>query len=130
MQLKSVDDKQPQIDALEALLLRPDVDAATRRRIEQEIRMIGAGVSGERDAAYEIEFHLGSHENQMTIHDLRIECGGRVAQIDHLIINRLLDIWVCESKHFAEGVAINSVSETAHAFVSVRLTPPTAGSVG
>ena len=111
MQIKSADDKQPQIEALETLLLRPDVDGTTRRRIEQEIRMIRAGVTGERDAAYEIEFHLGSHKNQMTIHDLRIECDGRVAQIDHLIINRLLDIWVCESKHFAEGVAINEHGE-------------------
>ena len=111
MQIKLADDKQPQLDALEALLTRPDVDGATRRRIEQEIRMIRAGVSGEREAAYEIEFHLGSHKNQMTIHDLRIECDGRVAQIDHLIINRLLDIWVCESKHFAEGVAINDHGE-------------------
>ena len=111
LQIKSADDKQPQLDALEALLARPDADMATRRRIEQEIRTIRAGVMGERDAAYEIEFHLGSHKNQMTIHDLRIECDGRVAQIDHLIINRLLDIWVCESKHFAEGVAINEHGE-------------------
>ena len=111
MQIKSADDKQPQIDALEALLPRPDVDGTTRRRIEQEIRMIRAGASGERDAAYEIEFHHGANKNQMTLHDLRIECDGRVAQIDHLIINRLLDIWVCESKHFAEGVAINEHGE-------------------
>ena len=101
MLIKSADDKQPQIDALEALLARSDVDAQTRRRIEQEVRMIRAGASGERDATYEIEFHLATNKNQMTIHDLRIECDGRVAQIDHLIINRLLDIWVCESKHFA-----------------------------
>jgi hypothetical protein len=111
VQIKSADDKQPQIDALEALLLRPDVDGTTRRLIDQEIRMIRAGVTGERDAAYEIEFHLGANKNQMTLHDLRIECDGRVAQIDHLIINRLLDIWVCESKHFAEGVAINEHGE-------------------
>ncbi len=111
MLIKAADDKQPQIDALEALLARPDVDGPTRRRIEQEIRAIRAGASGERDAAYEIEFHLGANKNQMTIHDLRIEVDGRVAQIDHLIINRLLDIWVCESKHFAEGVAINDHGE-------------------
>jgi len=111
MLIKTTDDKQPQIDALEALLGRPDVDAQTRGRIEQEIRTIRAGVSGERDAAYEIEFLLGDNRNQMTIHDLRIELDGRVAQIDHLIINRLLDIWVCESKHFAEGVAINEHAE-------------------
>jgi hypothetical protein len=111
MLIKSADDKRPQIDALEALLARPDVDAQTRRRIEQEIRSIRVGASGERDAAYEIEFHYGESRNRMSIHDLRIEVDGRVAQIDHLIINRLLDIWVCESKHFAEGVAINERGE-------------------
>ena len=111
MQIKSADDQQPQIDALEALLPRPDVDGTTRRRVEQEIRMIRAGATGEREAAYEIEFHLGANKNQMTLHGLRIECDGRVAQIDHLVINRLLDIWVCESKHFAEGVAINEHGE-------------------
>jgi hypothetical protein len=111
MLIKSADDKQPQINALEALLARPDVNAQTRRRIEQEVRMIRAGASGERDAAYEIEFLLGDNPNRMTIHDLRIELGGRVAQIDHLIINRVLEVWVCESKHFAEGVAINDHGE-------------------
>jgi hypothetical protein len=109
--IKSADDKQPQIDELEALLGRSDVSLSTRRRIEQEIRAIRAGASGERDAAYAIEFNYGSNKNRMTIHDLRIEVDGRVAQIDHLIINRLLDIWVCESKHFAEGVAANERGE-------------------
>src|SRR5450759_1036572 len=99
MLIKAADDKQPEVDALEALLSRPDVGRERRARIEQEIRSIRAGVSGERDAAYEIEFHLAANKNQMTLHDLRVECDGRVAQIDHLIINRLLDIWVCESKH-------------------------------
>ena len=111
MLIKAADDKQPTIDALEALLARPDVDAPTRRRIEQEIRAVRAGAAGERDAAYEIEFHYGANPNRMTIHDLRLEVDGRVAQIDHLIIDRLLGIWVCESKHFVEGVAVDEFGE-------------------
>jgi len=43
MQIKAADDKQPQIDALSALLARPDVGPATRRQIETEIRRIRAG---------------------------------------------------------------------------------------
>jgi hypothetical protein len=82
-----------------------------RRRIDLEIKRIRAGVAGERDAAYEIEFALSESRNRMTIHDLRLEVGGRVAQIDHLVINRLLDFWVCESKHFSEGVAVNEHGE-------------------
>jgi hypothetical protein len=111
MQIKEADDKQPQIEALKALLARPDVDRHQRGRIESEIRTIEAGQAGERDAAYQIEFYCGNNPNYMTIHDLRIECNGRVAQIDHLLISRLMEFWVCESKSFREGVAINERGE-------------------
>lgn len=107
MLIKSVDDKQPQIDALEALARRPDVNAETRHRIEIEIKKVRAGIAGERDAAYEIEFVLGRSPRWAIIHDLRLEVAGRVAQIDHIVINHLLDVWVLESKHFSEGVAVN-----------------------
>ena len=56
MRIKRADDKQPQLDALTALLARPDLDARVRQEVEQELRTVQAGVSGERDAAYEIEF--------------------------------------------------------------------------
>jgi hypothetical protein len=111
MQIKAADDIQPKVRTLEALLSRPDVDARTRDGIEQEIQNVRRGASGEGDAAYAIEFEYGKNQNRITIHGLRIEVDGRVAQIDHLIINRLLDIWVCESKNFAGGVAINEHGE-------------------
>ncbi len=111
MQIKAADDKQPDLDALAALLERPDVAAPTRRQIEQEIRRMRAGAAGERDAAYQIDFHYGASRNYVTIHDLRLEVGDRVAQIDHLVLTRLLDIWVLESKHFADGVAVNDHGE-------------------
>jgi hypothetical protein len=38
--------------------------------------------------------------------DLRIEHRGRVAQIDHLLINRWLDIFVLEPKNYDYGVKI------------------------
>jgi hypothetical protein len=111
MQIKSADDKREQISELKALLRRPDVPPYTRERIDEEIRNMLAGLKGERNAAYEIEFHSHDNPHVMTIHDLRITCDGRVAQIDHLIINRFLDIWVCESKAFSEGTSINKYGE-------------------
>jgi Nuclease-related domain len=116
MQLKGADGRGSDIAELESLLGRSDIAADPRRRIEQEIRLIRAGEAGERDAAYEIEFHYGRRTNRVTIHDLRLEVGGRVAQIDHLVIDRLLTIWVCESKHFAEGVAVNDHGEWSRFF--------------
>jgi hypothetical protein len=111
MQIKAADDKTPDLDALRALLGRSDVNDEQRQRIDREVRNIQSGLRGEQDAAYEIEFHYGQSRNWMSIRDLRVECDGRVAQIDHLLINRVLEIYVCESKRFGEGVAINEQGE-------------------
>jgi hypothetical protein len=116
MQAKAADDREQDVAALEGLLKWPQVDARTRTRIEQEIRSIRVGAAGEREAAYEIEFHFGATPNVVTIHDLRIEHDGYAAQIDHLIINRVLQIWICESKHFSEGVAVNAQGEWTRYF--------------
>ena len=111
MQIKSADGRRPDLLALEQLLHRPDVPRPTCKRIETEIRNTQAGERGERDAAYQIELYFGRSENWATIHDLRIEVDGLAAQIDHLLINRLAEVWVCESKSFAEGVSINEHGE-------------------
>jgi Nuclease-related domain len=111
MQIKAADDKKPDIAVLEGLLSRPDVSRETRDRIQHEIESIRGGEKTERSAAYEIEFHYAANPNVMTLHDLRIEFGGRVAQIDHLIIDRLLEIWVCESKSFSGGVKVDEYGE-------------------
>ena len=111
MIIKVADEKKSQIATLEALAVRRDVSPDVRKRIEQEIRNMRAGIKGEEEAAYEIDFHFGTTKNYAVIHDLRIEVEGWVAQIDHLVIGRFLDIWVCETKNFCEGIAINEQGE-------------------
>ena len=118
MIIKFADDKQIQLSAIKSLLTHPDADATKKKRIEQEIRNIQAGIRGEEEAAYEMKVHYGDSKNWMIIHDLRIEHGDLVAQIDHLVINRFLEMWVCESKHFSEGVAINEHGEFSAFFGS------------
>lgn len=111
MIIKSSADRSQDIALLQSLLAHPEADASRRERIEQEIRFIRAGLKGEAEAAYEINFALKDSDKWAVLHDLRIEHQGRVAQIDHLMVNRLMDVWVCESKHFSEGVAINEHGE-------------------
>lgn len=111
MIIKEADEKKSQIATLEALVTRRDASPDVRKRIEQEIRNIRSGIKGEEEAAYEIDFHFGATKNYAVIHDLRIEVEGWVAQIDHLLIGRFLDIWVCETKSFCEGIAINEQGE-------------------
>jgi hypothetical protein len=75
-----------------------------RSRFERDLALTLAGMDGEKEAAYYIDFHLKDSRNWMVIHDLRLEWDGRVAQIDHLIINRMLEMYVVESKNLKTKV--------------------------
>ena len=70
-----------------------------------------SGIKGETDAAFQINFHYEDSHKWAVIHDLRLEFEGHAAQIDHLLINRFLEIYVCESKRFAEGIGFNEHGE-------------------
>lgn len=97
---------------LERLLKIPGITAQQRKDIETEIKKIKAGDKAEAETAYELDFHFGEgKKNVAVIHGLRLEVDGRVAQIDHLIIGRVLDLHVIESKAFGGGVAINEHGE-------------------
>jgi len=108
MIIKSADSRDGDIAILEALLKHPDASAQIRKNIETELRFIRAGVKGEKDAAYEIDFYFQKTKNIAVIHDLRIEHEGRVAQIDHLLINRVLEVDVCETKNVSQGLAVDA----------------------
>lgn len=107
MQLKTADDRAPDIEALEALSHRPDVDARVARMIEDEIWSIRLGAQAEFDAAYQLDFDLKESSRWAVIHDLRLDIEGQVAQIDHLVISRMLEVFVCESKSYSGGVKVN-----------------------
>jgi hypothetical protein len=116
MLIKQADDKSSSIALLSSFLSRADVTADTKQKIEVELRNMRSGLRGENDAAYEIDFSFGKSENWMLIHDLRVEHKGRVAQIDHVLINRLMEVYICESKRFCEGIAVNEQGECATFF--------------
>jgi hypothetical protein len=71
-----------------------------QKRWEKELACRRAGLEGEKEATYHIDFHLTAQPNWAVLHDLRIVCNDRVAQIDHLLISRLFEIYVVESKSF------------------------------
>lgn len=101
------------VDIERLLALAGHRNATTRHRveIEEEIRRLKAGDRGESSAANHLRTFFGESKDWIVIHDLRLEHRGVVAQIDHLLIGRLLDVWVCESKHVANGVKINDHGE-------------------
>jgi len=113
MLIKEIDERDRKCDLteLKALLQLPHVSPYTKEQIKQTIRNIQSGLKGEKDAAYHINFYYENHKNWAVIHDLRLEVDGHSAQIDHLLIDRFLEIYVCESKRFHEGIGINEHGE-------------------
>lgn len=111
MIIKDADGREADLETLDALAKERGVDGATRALISAEIRNIRAGVRAEREVAYELGFAFMKTMNWAIIHDLRLEHDGRVAQIDHLVINRLLEVHLVETKSVREGISINEHGE-------------------
>jgi hypothetical protein len=106
MLIKHKDDVQPALDVLEGFLALKSLTRQQRELIGDEIANIRAGARGEKEAAYHIDFKLKDAKNWAVIHDLRLEHDGRVAQIDHLLIGRMFDLFVIESKNLKTAVRV------------------------
>jgi len=107
---KDTDNKDAVIAILEKMLTLAGADK--KALIERELRIMRAGVKGERESAYLIDFHLKDSTRTAVVHDLRLVLDdGRVAQIDHLLIHRTRRIYILETKHFAHGVKITEQGE-------------------
>lgn len=109
MLLKAPDDKSDQLAELDRLAkIAP---SARRRQIAEENRILRAGIKGEQESTYLLDFHFKTSRNTAIIHDLRLDVKGRVAQIDHLLLHRTLNIFVLETKHFTAGLKITEEGE-------------------
>ena len=109
MLLKSADSKDDLLAQLENLLANAPEDK--RSKVKSELYALRAGIKGENEATYLINFDFEKRDNWVVLHDLRLEVQGRVAQIDHLLINRFLGCYVLESKHFNSGLKITEEGE-------------------
>lgn len=110
MIIKGRDSREADIKELTRLLSLP-LPKNKKFYVQRELRFIKSGERGEKDAAYFIDFEFASSKRWAVIHDLRLKYLNRIAQIDHLLINRLFDIYVLESKNFSYGVKITEAGE-------------------
>ena len=113
MIIKNKDDSQDQIDYLSDLLER-DFPDKKKSLIERELKCLYSGNKGEDSSAYYLDFDFKKSKNWVVIHDLRLEYDGDVAQIDHLIIGRMMDVYVLESKNFNYGVSISDEGDFSY----------------
>ncbi len=115
MIIKKADDRSYDVETLKNLRSLPHITGDQVNRLDKELAALRSGLKGEREAAYHIDFHYGDGLNYAIIHDLRIEYEGQVAQIDHLILGRMLTGFLCETKYWSDGVSINPEGEfSAH----------------
>ncbi|MEY4765495.1 MAG: hypothetical protein RI907_2168 [Pseudomonadota bacterium] len=111
MIIKQADDKAKRLAMLAALKQSPRLNARQRDWLDGELLRLRRGIEGEREAAFYIDSYLKDHANRAVIHDLRLEVDGDVAQIDHLIVNRMLNFKLIETKCFGGDVSINEHGE-------------------
>ena len=111
MLIKSADDKSKRIALFEDLKNSPMLDSWQKDRLRDELQKLRRGIQGEKDSAHYLNNYFKDSPNHAVIHDLRIEVEGEVAQIDHLLINRVLDFYMLETKNFNGDVTITPHGE-------------------
>lgn len=111
MIIKQKDSLEQAIQQLETIIRYPGLSHNILDRVRVELRTLKAGMTGETNAAYFINFDFAERKSWAIIHDLRIEHGGLVAQIDHLLISRFLEFYVLESKSYSSGIKITDRGE-------------------
>ena len=116
MIIKEVDSKKRDIDILTQLLRRCDLSEANRCQIQKRLNRLYSGIKGEAESAYQLNFYFGQSHDWIILHDLRLVDRRQVAQIDHLLVNRCLQIFVCESKRVAGSIIINEFGEFSHQY--------------
>lgn len=111
MLLKSADDKSKRLALLHELQASPRLGPAQKQWARDEAMRLQRGIQGERDAAYYLDSHFKDGRNHVVMHDLRFVVDGQVAQIDHLILNRLGHMFLIETKNFSGNVEVNELGE-------------------
>jgi hypothetical protein len=111
MLLKKADDKSKRLALLQDLQKSHILDARQKKWLREELGRLRKGIQGEHESAYFLDQHFKDGTNHVVLHDLRLVVDGDVAQIDHLVINRLIGFYLIETKNYAGNVSINSHGE-------------------
>lgn len=105
MLYKSIDDKRKEI-ALLNNLLKSCKNQKQKPLILKDLTLLKNGYEAEKNNAYYLDFAFKNSKHVLLLHDIRIEYNSRVAQIDHLLINRF-GVEILESKSFTGKLTIN-----------------------
>lgn len=111
MLIKSADDHKKRLRLLEELRKSDRLDERQKDWLRNEYRRLAPGLAGERDAAHYLDLSFSESKNHAILHDLRLEVDGQVAQIDHLVVDRMLAFFLLETKTYSGSLHINEHGE-------------------
>jgi hypothetical protein len=111
MLLKSADDKSKRLTLLEELQKSTHLDLSQKKWLRDELQRCKKGIQGERESAHYLDSYFKDGENHVLLHDLRLVVDGDVAQIDHLILNRLGHMFLIETKNYSGDLIVNDHGE-------------------
>ena len=110
MLIKDRDSQQGAIEQLKGLLSL-NLSPQKKFLIERELKILNPSEDGGKNASHFINFYCADSLNWAVIHDLKIENNGLATQIDHLLINQFLDIYLLESKNYPYSLKITANGE-------------------
>ena len=108
-----IKDRDPAENAVEQLtdLLSLDLSAAKKFLIERELKRLSPQKNGSHSPAHFINFYCEECPDWAIIHDLKIESNGFAVHIDHLLINKYLDLHLFESRNYNDNIKITANGE-------------------
>jgi len=108
-----IKDRDPAEKAVAQLtdLLSLDLSSAKKFLIERELKRLNPTGSGVKMASHFINFYCADCPDWAIIHDLKIECNGFATHIDHILINKFLDIHLFESRSYNDNIKITADGE-------------------
>ncbi|MBQ9887120.1 MAG: NERD domain-containing protein [Lachnospiraceae bacterium] len=84
--------------------LEPLLNSDGKKVINQDIKMLGYGISGEKKIIYELK---NSHMPMYVLHDVYIEDGDLSAQIDFIVVTRKIVLFI-ECKNLIGNIKIDN----------------------
>ena len=108
-----IKDRDPCENAVAQLtdLLSLDIGAAKKFLVERELKRLNPQGNGSHSPSHFINFYCEECPDWAIIHDLKIESNGFAAHIDHLLINKFLDIHLFESRSYNDNIKITADGE-------------------
>lgn len=108
-----IKDRDPAEKAVAQLtdLLSLNLSSPKKFLIERELKRLTPAGNGARTASHFINFYCADCPDWAIIHDLEIESNGFATHIDHILINKFLDIHLFESRNYNYSIKITAGGE-------------------